>query len=141
MGKGIFKLYVDGASRGNPGEAGAGFHLLDEHGNELLEGMRFLGRMTNNAAEYHALILGLREVLGIGGTSIEIYTDSELVAKQMQGVYTVRNRKLRKLHREAVELLSKFHKYEMIPIRREQNRKADRLANEAIDCAKAKGLK
>lgn len=141
MGKGMLKLYVDGASRGNPGEAGAGFYLLDEDGNELLKGMRFLGRMTNNAAEYHALILGLREVLGIGATSIEIYTDSELVAKQIKGIYNVRNRKLRKLHGEAVALLDKFHRYEMIPIRREGNRKADRLANEAIDGQKAKGLK
>ncbi|UCD71909.1 MAG: ribonuclease HI family protein [Syntrophobacterales bacterium] len=135
--KGILQLYVDGASRGNPGEAGAGFCLLDEDGNELLNGMQFLGRMTNNAAEYHALILGLREALGMGGTSIEIYTDSELVAKQIKGIYNVRNRQLRRLYRETVELLNKFHRYEMISIRREENRKADRLANEAIDGQKA----
>ncbi len=141
MRKGILKLYVDGASRGNPGEAGAGFYLMDEDGNPILKGMRFLGRMTNNAAEYQALILGLRETLGIGGTSIEIFTDSELVAKQVRGIYNVRNGHLRRLHREAVELLEKFHRYEIIPIRREDNREADRLANEAIDGEKAKGLK
>ncbi len=135
------KLYVDGASRGNPGEAGAGFYLVDEEGNEILRGMRFLGSMTNNAAEYQALILGLRETLGIGGTSIEIYTDSELVAKQMKGIYTVKNKRLRILYREAVKLLDKFHRSEVISIRREDNREADRLANEAIDGAKAKGLK
>jgi ribonuclease HI len=137
----MLKLYVDGASRGNPGDAGAGFYLLDEDGNELLEGMRYLGRMTNNAAEYHALILGLREVLEIGGTSVEIYTDSELVARQMKGIYNVRNSHLRKLYKEAVALLDRLHSYEMIPIRREDNRKADRLANEAIDGRKGKGLK
>ena len=137
----MLKLYVDGASRGNPGDAGAGFYLLDEDGNELLEGMRYLGRMTNNAAEYHALILGLREVLDIGGTSVEIYTDSELVARQMKGIYNVRNSHLRELYQEAVALLDKLHSYEMIPIRREDNRKADRLANEAIDGRKGKGLK
>ena len=141
MGKGILKLYVDGASRGNPGEAGAGFYLVDEEGNEILRGMRFLGSMTNNAAEYQALILGLRETLGIGGTSIEIYTDSELVAKQIKGIYTVKNRRLRILYREAVNLLDKFHRSEVISIRREDNREADRLANEAIDGKKAKGLK
>lgn len=141
MRKGMLKLYVDGASRGNPGDAGAGFYLLDEDGNELLEGMRYLGRMTNNAAEYHALILGLREVLDIGGTSVEIYTDSELVARQMKGIYNVRNSHLRELYQEAVALLDKLHSYEMIPIRREDNRKADRLANEAIDGRKGKGLK
>jgi ribonuclease HI len=141
MGKGILKLYVDGASRGNPGEAGAGFYLLDGDGNELLKGMRFLGRMTNNAAEYQALILGLREALGIGGDSIEIYTDSELVANQMKGIYTVKNKQLRRLHQEVVALLDKFHRYEITAIRREDNRKADRLANEAIDVVKAKGLK
>jgi ribonuclease HI len=137
----MLKLYVDGASRGNPGDAGAGFYLLDEDGNELLEGMRYLGRMTNNAAEYHALILGLHEVLDIGGTSVEIYTDSELVARQMKGIYNVRNSHLRKLYKEAVALLDRLHSYEMIPIRRKDNRKADRLANEAIDGRKGKGLK
>jgi len=141
MGKGILKLYVDGASRGNPGEAGAGFYLLDGDGNELLQGMRFLGRMTNNAAEYQALILGLREALGIGGDSIEIYTDSELVANQMKGIYTVKNKQLRRLHQKVVALLDKFHRYEITAIRREDNRKADRLANEAIDGVKAKRLK
>jgi ribonuclease HI len=137
----MLRLYVDGASRGNPGDAGAGFYLLDEEGNELLEGMRYLGRMTNNAAEYHALILGLREVLDIGGTSVEIYTDSELVARQIKGIYNVKKRHLRKLYQEAVTLLDKLHSFEMIPIRREDNRKADRLANEAIDGRKGKGLK
>ena len=141
MGKGILKLYVDGASRGNPGEAGAGFYLLDGDGNELLQGMRFLGRMTNNAAEYQALILGLREALGIGGDSIEIYTDSELVANQMKCIYTVKNKQLRKLHQKVIALLEKFHRYEITAIRREDNRKADRLANEAIDGVKAKRLK
>ncbi len=100
-----------------------------------------MGRMTNNAAEYKALILGLREALDVGGTSIEVYTDSELVARQMKGIYNVRNRRLRTLYREAVELLSRFHRYELISIRREDNREADRLANEAIDGEKAKGLK
>jgi ribonuclease HI len=141
MGERILKLYVDGASRGNPGEAGAGFYLMDENGNTILKGKRFLGRMTNNAAEYQALILGLREVLGVGGTSIEIYTDSELVAKQMKGIYNIRNRRLKTFYREAVDLLNKFHRYELISIRREDNREADRLANEAIDGEKVKGLK
>ncbi|NIS63141.1 MAG: reverse transcriptase-like protein [Proteobacteria bacterium] len=137
----MLRLYVDGASRGNPGEAGAGFYLVDENGHAILQGRRFLGRMTNNAAEYKALILGLREALDVGGTSIEVYTDSELVARQMKGIYNVRNRRLRTLYREAVELLSRFHRYELISIRREDNREADRLANEAIDGEKAKGLK
>ena len=141
MGKGMLKLYVDGASRGNPGEAGAGFYLLDGDGNEVLKGMRFLGRMTNNAAEYQALILGLREALGIGGDSIEIYTDSELVANQIKGIYTVKNKQLRRFHQKVLALLDKFHRYEITAIRREDNRKADRLANEAIDGVKAKGLK
>jgi ribonuclease HI len=140
MTKGILKLYVDGASRGNPGEAGAGFYLVDEGGNELLKGMRFLGQMTNNAAEYSALILGLRGALEIGGTSIKIYTDSELVAKQMKGIYTVRNRELRRLHGKAVALLAKFHSYDVIPIRREDNKRADRLANKAIDARKKGGV-
>ena len=140
MTKGILKLYVDGASRGNPGEAGAGFYLVDEGGNELLKGMQFLGRMTNNAAEYSALILGLRGALEIGGTSIKIYTDSELVAKQMKGIYTVRNRELRRLHGKAVALLAKFHSYDVIPIRREDNKRADRLANKAIDARKKGGV-
>jgi ribonuclease HI len=140
MTKGILKLYVDGASRGNPGEAGAGFYLVDEGGNELLKGMRFLGQMTNNAAEYSALILGLRGALEIGGTSIKIYTDSELVAKQMKGIYTVRNRELRRLHGKALALLAKFDSYDVISIRRENNKRADRLANKAIDARKKGGV-
>ncbi len=139
MTKGILKLYVDGASRGNPGEAGAGFYLVDEGGNELLKGMRFLGQMTNNAAEYSALILGLRGALEIGGTSIKIYTDSELVAKQMNGIYTVRNRELKRLHGKAFALLAKFHSYDVICIRREDNKRADCLANKAIDARKKGG--
>ena len=135
------KLYVDGASRGNPGEAGAGYYLMDQGGSEILRGKRFLGHMTNNAAEYQALILGLREALKIGGASIEIYTDSELVANQMKGTYTVRNKRLMRLHREATGLLEKFQKSEVIPIRREDNKEADRLANEAINGRKLRGLK
>lgn len=135
------KLYVDGASRGTPGEAGAGFYLVDEEGNEILRGKRFLGHMTNNAAEYQALILGLREALEVGRTSIEIYTDSELVANQMNGTYTVKNSQLKRLYREAAGLLEKFQWSEVIPIRRGDNREADRLANEAIDERKTKGLR
>jgi hypothetical protein len=83
--------------------------------------------------------LNIRLSSWAGGTSIEIYTDSELIANQMKGVYTVRNERLRRLHREATELLNKFRRSEVIPIRREENREADRLANEAIDGRKVRG--
>jgi ribonuclease HI len=126
-------LYTDGASRGNPGEAGAGAVILDRTGNVVKELKEYLGNTTNNSAEYRALILGLREVLRLGGTKVNIFSDSELMVNQIKGSYNVKSQGLLLLYNEVNELLEKFIKYGIRHIRREENRHADRLANEAID--------
>jgi len=125
-------LHIDGASRGNPGMAGAGVWMTDQQGNTLQRIGRFLGRKTNNEAEYWALLIGLREAQRWGKASIHIFTDSELVAKQVKGVYRVRDSNLKGLHRQVMENLKTFLSFEIESIPREENREADRLANEAI---------
>ncbi|MFH2013144.1 MAG: ribonuclease HI family protein [Pseudomonadota bacterium] len=129
----VFFVYTDGASRGNPGEAGAGAVILNKEENLIGEFKKYLGNSTNNAAEYQALILGLREVLKLKGTRVQIFSDSELMVKQLNGAYKVKNEGLIVLHNEVNDLLKKFAWYDIKHIEREKNRHADRLANEAID--------
>ena len=128
-----FLLYTDGASRGNPGKAGAGSVVLDSEGQIVDESKKYLGKNTNNAAEYRALIHGLGQVLKAGGRRVHVFSDSELMVKQLKGTYKVRNKELILLHKEVNDLLKKFTSYDIKHINREQNRHADRLANEAID--------
>jgi len=129
-----FKLYTDGASRGNPGLAGAGFVLLDGANNELLSGKKFLGEKTNNEAEYYALILALEKISEIGINKIDIFLDSELIVKQLKGEYKVKNKRLIKLYDRVKNLLRNFE-YTVSHVKREKNKVADKLANEAIDSA------
>lgn len=126
-------LAIDGAARGNPGPAGAGAALLDGQGNTLAEVGRFLGKATNNEAEYQALMLGLNLALDRGFSRLSINTDSELLANQLNGSYRVKEPRLKKLFSEVHQLLGKFEKWEIKAVPREQNRLADRLANLAID--------
>ncbi len=134
-------LYVDGASRGNPGRAGAGVWITDGEGKKILERARYLGCKTNNQAEYLALLLGLKEAKRLGGESLRIFTDSELVERQVKGLYRVRHPNLRSLHNLVLENMKAFSSFEIESIPREQNREADLLANRAIDgrIAKEKG--
>lgn len=126
-------LYVDGAARGNPGPAGAGAVLLNPTGDLLGEFCEYLGETTNNVAEYRALLLGLKQALAANVTSIKILADSQLMVRQILGEYRVKNQALRPLFQEAMGLLKKFEGYTMTHIPREENREADRMANEAID--------
>jgi len=134
-------IYFDGASRGNPGRAGAGIWVTDGEGKKVSEISRYLGHKTNNQAEYWALLLGLREAKRLRGKSLHIFTDSELVERQIKGIYRVRNLNLKALHRTVMQSLKAFSSVEIESIPREENREADRLANEAIDrgIAKEKG--
>ncbi len=136
-------IYFDGASRGNPGRAGAGIWVTDGEGKRVSEVSRYLGHKTNNQAEYWALLLGLREAKRRGGTSIHIFTDSELVERQIKGTYRVRDLNLKSLHRTVQESLKGFSSFVIESIPREKNREADRLANEAIErkIAKERELK
>jgi ribonuclease HI len=133
MNNGTAELYTDGASRGNPGEAGAGIALVDGNGNVLFESKRYLGRCTNNEAEYRALVLGLEETLKKKFRIVNVHLDSELVVRQMEGVYKIKNTNLGRLAAEAKKLLSQFGAYTIQHVPRHLNKEADRLANEAID--------
>ena len=128
-----FVLYVDGASRGNPGRAGAGVWMTDGEGKKILEMARYLGYKTNNQAEYLALLLGLKEAKRLGGASLRIFTDSELVERQIRGLYRVKDLKLRPLHKTVMKKLAGFSSFQIESIPREQNHIADRLANQAIE--------
>jgi len=128
----ILDIFIDGASKGNPGEAGAGIWMADEEGKKVFEMSRYLGHKTNNEAEYCALLLGLREAKRLGGRSIRIFTDSELVERQVNGRYRVKNPNLKVLHASVLNQLREFPSYAVESIPREGNREADRLANEAV---------
>lgn len=135
------KLIVetDGASRGNPGLAGAGIIIKDEKGREVESIHSFLGVTTNNQAEYRALIEGLRAVSRHRPGEVEVRMDSELVVKQMNGQYRVRHPEILPLFTEAVEIASAFPSITFRYIPREQNPGADRLANLAIDSRMIRG--
>ena len=127
-------IYIDGASRGNPGLGGAGAYLADEEGNEILRLTKYLGTVTNNMAEYAALLLGLKEAKKRKLKEILIFSDSELLVRQVQGIYQVKNAVLKKNHEEVMKILRNFN-YKISHVRREKNKIADQLANEAIDQA------
>lgn len=126
-------MRTDGGSRGNPGPAGAGF-VVQSGGATVCRGGRFLGVCTNNVAEYEALISGLECALALGYDDVTVYADSELLVRQMNGQYRVKNANLRPLFERARELLARFQTSRIAHVRREQNTEADALANEAMDC-------
>jgi ribonuclease HI len=134
-------IYIDGASKGNPGRAGAGIWITNGEGEKISEVSRYLGHKTNNEAEYWALLLGLREAKRLGGEALQIFTDSELVERQIKGVYRVKDLDLKALHKTVIENLKTFSSFEIESIPREENKEADRLANQAIQrrIAKEKG--
>lgn len=124
---------TDGAARGNPGLAGAGVIIKDEHGRNVETIGRFLGVTTNNQAEYHALIVGLEAVARHRPEAVTVRMDSELVVKQMNGQYRVRHPEIVPLYSRAAELASALPSVTFVHVPREQNPGADRVANVAID--------
>jgi ribonuclease HI len=128
-----WSVMVDGAARGNPGEAGCGAAICDESGAVIMELSRYLGRTTNNVAEYEALLMGLEALLKLGKKTVRVLSDSELLVRQLNGEYRVRDEKLRLLYDRATALLRQFDRYHIVHIPRESNRLADRLANRGID--------
>jgi ribonuclease HI len=125
-------IYSDGASRRNPGEAGAGVYIL-QNGRPAAEIGRYLGTTTNNIAEYTAAIIGLEYALKRGATSVKLFADSELLVKQLNGKYRVKNEGLKPLYQRVKELIAKIGRVEVQYIPRELNKEADALANRAID--------
>ena len=127
------QIYIDGASRGNPGPAAAGVALKDMRGREIGTIKRRLGHVTNNVAEYRALLLGLEEATRLRAQRITLFSDSELLVRQMQGLYKVRSKDLQPLHAKAKALVRTFEEFDIIHIKRAKNARADALANEALD--------
>lgn len=126
-------IQFDGGSRGNPGPAGIGVVLLSEDGTQLITLGRFIGRATNNVAEYRALITGLEKALELGAKRISIRGDSELIVRQMLGQYRVKNPDLKELYNEAQALYRQFEHAKIEHNYREKNALADKLANLAMD--------
>jgi ribonuclease HI/probable phosphoglycerate mutase len=133
MEKQNYRLYSDGACRGNPGEGGAGAVITDAEGNIVWEGKEYLGYCTNNIAEYKALILGLNGALREGYKKLNVFMDSELLAKQINGSYKVKNENLKVLMLEVRRLLGSLEFVQVKHVLRCHNAQADRLANLAID--------
>jgi ribonuclease HI len=127
------RLHVDGASRGNPGEAGFGIHVTGADGSQVAGLYGYLGTATNNVAEYQALVHGLRFALAQGAVAVEVFSDSELLVRQLEGRYRVKNAGLVPLYREAQGLLARFARAKVAHVPRERNREADALANRAVD--------
>lgn len=128
-------LYTDGGARGNPGPAGIGAVLRDEHGEVLGEIAQGIGEATNNVAEYTALITGLEMALERGVTQIDIYMDSELVVSQLLGKWKIKKDTLRPLAVNARALMNRFESFTLSHVRRELNADADKLANQGMDAA------
>ena len=126
--------YTDGACRGNPGKSGAGVLLISPEGQEFRL-YQFLGTKTNNQAEYEAMIYALESLLQHNAKQVLLRADSELMIKQMNGIYRVKNDNVIPLFQKANQLRSKFNTIEFEHVRREFNKTADQLANLAIDDA------
>jgi ribonuclease HI len=140
---GVLRLFTDGASRGNPGPAGLGVVIEGEDGTRLWGGCAYLGEITNNQAEYRALIAGLRKVAEWKPDRLDVFMDSKLVVDQIGGRYRIKNADLMPLAMEARRLLSGFPESSLTYVPRAKNAGADALANRGIDDHKkrASGVK
>lgn len=133
-------IYTDGACRGNPGPAGIGVLILNDKGENILEISEFLGNATNNIAEYKALIKALESALSMGANSVEVFTDSQLLVKQIIGEYKVKNEGLKPLYQRIKTLERQFEGFTINHVPREKNKLADKLANKGVDDGGLKGL-
>jgi ribonuclease HI len=130
-------VHVDGGARGNPGPAAAACVLSSPDGELLGEHAQLLGTATNNVAEYRALLLGLERAHELGASDVEVIGDSELIAKQVQGIYKVKHPAMRPLHLDAMKALRNFEHWSIRTVPRAQNADADALVNAALDQAAA----
>lgn len=128
-------LHTDGGARGNPGPAGIGVVLANEHGDVIADIARGIGATTNNVAEYRALIAGLELALERGIADLDVYLDSKLVVSQVLGEWKIKDERLRALAAKAQILMGKFDAITIQHVRREQNAAADALANQGMDAA------
>ncbi|MEA2155877.1 MAG: ribonuclease [Solirubrobacteraceae bacterium] len=126
-------MHVDGGARGNPGPAAAAAVLSAPSGEVLDEAAETIGVATNNVAEYRGLLLGLARARELGASEVEVVNDSELVAKQVNGVYKVKHRDMKPLHAAALQALGDFERWTVRSVPRAQNADADALVNQALD--------
>jgi ribonuclease HI len=124
---------VDGGSRGNPGPAAIAAVVQDAGGGVLEEIAQPIGRATNNVAEYRALLLGIERAAALGATELELVGDSELIVRQVEGRYKVKDATMKELHKQVRQALAGFEDWSIRHVRRELNSEADRLVNEALD--------
>jgi ribonuclease HI len=129
-------VHVDGGARGNPGPAAAAAVLATPDGDVVDEAHAFLGVATNNVAEYRGLLLGLERAKALGADEVEVVNDSELVAKQINGLYKVKHPDMRPLHAQAMQALRGFDRWTVRSVPRAQNAGADALVNQALDAAR-----
>jgi probable phosphoglycerate mutase len=132
------RLSTDGGARGNPGPAAYGYVLEADDGTMLAAHGEAIGVATNNVAEYRALIAGLEKAVELGIEELEVFSDSELLVRQMTGIYRVKNAALQELQREAARVAARIARVRYTAVRREHNELADRLVNEALDALAAK---
>jgi ribonuclease HI len=130
---GWITAYCDGGSRGNPGPSGYGVYILDENGKALAELSEYLGKQTNNHAEYSGLLAALSFALEKGHTKLRVVSDSELMVKQIKGQYRVNSPELRPLYEEAKRRIARLDQFRIEHVLRGKNKEADRLANVAMD--------
>jgi len=128
-----FRAVIDGGSRGNPGPAAWGVAILDDNGACVEGHAGSLGRATNNVAEYNGLLEALALAAGRGAREVELFADSELIVRQIEGRYRVRHPDLKPLHAEAMRRIAAFERFRIVHVRRRDNKAADRLVNVALD--------
>lgn len=125
------EIYIDGASKGNPGPSGIGVVIC--RGGQILRNLsQFIGEATNNIAEYTALIYGLEVSLILGAESVKVNTDSQLLFRQIKKIYRIKNSNILGLYNQVIHMISAFKNFSIIHIPRENNKRADKLANKAV---------
>jgi len=127
------RIHIDGAARGNPGPAGIGVLITGPDGKVVEQIHRSIGEATNNVAEYRALLLALDRARALGSNEVEIYSDSELLVRQLQGRYQVKHPVLRALYAKARGLIADFRRFAIAHVPREENAEADALANRGVE--------
>ena len=132
-------VHVDGGARGNPGPSAVAAVASDDSGQELAERSAYIGETTNNVAEYKAVLLGLELARELGAAQVDVVNDSELVSRQIEGRYKVKNAGLKPLYLETLESLRGFDGWTVTSVRRESNERADQLVNDALDRETGRG--
>jgi ribonuclease HI len=131
-------INIDGAARGNPGPAGYGLIAEDGQSGTPVEGYGYIGEQTNNVAEYCALLAALELARKKGWRELSIRSDSQLLVRQIEGDYKVKSETLRPLHSRALQLIARLGRFEITHVPRGKNKRADKLANKAIDALESR---